>query len=222
MEWSIYWKNIKMKLNRPIFVILLLLCALAASFALPKTKYKSPDILSKLEIPFRFPGWQGKDAGNLFNPNDLRYNFISKIFARIYANQYKENLLFLILDAGNFHNPKVCTRGAGNTITDLPNLELKALNHTFQAQAIYVQKGNEGTLLVYWICINKKLMNWTGQKITQLLYSMFNKEKIGLMVRLDIPARKETLNQARALAQKFVSDISSQIPAEQAEYIFGM
>lgn len=212
-----------MKLNRPTFVILLLLCALAVSFALPKTKYKSPDILSKLDIPFRFSGWQGKDASNLFNPNDLRYNFISEIFARIYANQYKESLLLLILDAGNFHNPKVCSRGAGNTITDLPNLELKALNHTFQAQAIYVQKdNNEGTLLVYWICINKKLVNWTGQKITQLLYSMFNKEKIGLMVRLDINTRKENLNGGYALAQKFVSDISSQISLDQAEYIFGM
>ncbi len=212
-----------MKINRPIFVILLLLCALAVSFALPKTKYKSPDILSKLKIPFRFPGWQGKDAGNLFNPDDLRYNFISEIFARIYANQYKESLLLLILDAGNFHNPKICSRGAGSTITDLSNLELKAINHTFQAQAIYVQKGNnEGTLLVYWICINKKLVNWTGQKITQLLYSMFNKEKIGLMVRLDINTYKENLDAARALAQKFVSDISSQIPAGQAEYIFGI
>lgn len=211
-----------MKLNRPIFAILLLLCALAVSFILPKNKYKSPDILSKLDIPFSFPGWQGKDASNLFNPDDLRYNFISKIFARIYANQYKESLLLLILDAGNFHNPKICSRGAGSTITDLPNLELKTLNHTFQAQAIYIQKGNEGTLLVYWICINKKLVNWTGQKITQLLYSMFNKEKIGLMVRLDIPARKETLDTAYALAQKFVSEISEQIPAKQAEYIFGM
>ncbi len=212
-----------MKINRPIFVILLLLCALAFSFVLPKTKYKSPDILSKLDIPFRFPDWQGKDAGNLFNPDDLRYNFISEIFARIYANQYKESLLFLILDAGNFHNPKICFRGAGSTITDLPNLKLKAINHTFRAQAIYVQKGNnEGTLLIYWICINKKLVNWTGQKITQLLYSMFNKEKIGLMVRLDINTYRENLDATRALAQKFVSEISSQIPVEQAEYIFGM
>lgn len=212
-----------MKLNRQTFVIMLLLCAIAASFALPKAKYKSPDILSKLDIPFRFSGWQGKDAGNLFNPDDLRYNFINKIFARIYANKYKESLLLLILDAGNFHNPKICSRGAGNTITDLPNLEFKTLGHTFQAQAIYVQKGNdEGTLLIYWICINKKIVNWTGQKITQLLYSMFNKEKIGLMVRLDINTRKENLNGAYALAQKFVSDISYQITRGQAEYIFGM
>ncbi len=211
-----------MRVNRQIFAAILLLGAIAASFALPKTKYKSPDILSKLDIPFRFSGWQGKDAGNLFNPAELRSNFISNIFARIYANQDKESLLLLILDAGNFHNPKVCSRGEGNTITDLPNLELRTKDHTFQAQAIYVQKGNDaGTVLIYWICINKKLVNWTGQKIMQLLYSMFNKEKIGLMVRLDINTRKENLNSAYELARKFVSDISSKISPEQAEYIFG-
>lgn len=199
-----------------------MLSAIAVSFGLPKTKYKSPNILSKLDIPFNFPGWNGKNAANLFNPNDLRYNFISDIFARTYVNKYRERLLFLILDAGNFHNPKVCFGSSGHTITELPDLEVKTPTHTFKAHALFTQKGREGTLLVYWICINKKLVDWTGQKLLQLWYSMFNKEKIGLMVRLDIPARKDTLDSSLKLAREFILNISSNIPPDQTEYIFGI
>lgn len=210
-----------MKPNRAIPVIILLLSTLVFSFGLPKPKYQSPDILSKLDIPYRFAGWAGKNASHLLNINDLRYNFISNVFARSYTNTYRENLLLLILDAGNFHNPKVCFGSSGSVITELPGLELETSKGIFKAHALFTQNGREGTLLVYWICINKKITNWTEQKIKQLWYSMFNKQKMGLMVRLDIPARKDTLDSSLKLAKEFILEISSKIPPEQAEYIFG-
>lgn len=208
-------------MKKQLVIIIILTCALAASFALPKVKYKSPQILSKLEIPYKMPGWRGKDIANEINPQDKRYNFIGDVFSRVYFNRYGENLLFLILDAGNFHNPKVCFGSSGSTVKELPDLQLKALNSEFKAHVLYTQKGNDGLLLVYWICIDKKPVDWTEQKIKQLWYSMFNKEKAGLMVRLDIPAREETLDSSLKLAKEFISDISSVIPQDQAEYIFG-
>jgi len=200
---------------------MILICAIAASFGLPKVKYKSPDILSKLEIPQRIAGWRGKDVSQEINLKDERYNFIGEVFARAYFNKYGEKLLFLILDAGNFHNPKVCFGSSGFTLKELPDLKLKVLGRDFKARVLYAQKGQEGQLLIYWICIDRKIVDWTEQKIKQLWYSMFNKEKAGLMARLDIPAREETLDNSLKLAKEFISDISSKIPSEQADYIFG-
>jgi EpsI family protein len=211
-----------MKKIRPLITIIILLLTLAASYALPKVKYTSPDIVSTLEIPFRTGNWRGKDMSHRLNLNDLRYNFISKVFTRGYSNYYGENLLLLILDAGNFHNPKVCFGSSGYKIQDLPDVELKlAGGKQIKAKAIFAGKDNEGFVLIYWITINKKVVDWTQQKILQLWYSLFNKEKVGLMVRLDIPATESTIKDALKNAQSFWEEASSQIPAEQKEYLFG-
>lgn len=206
---------------KPVILILMLLCAIAAGYGLPKVKYTSPQILPKLAIPYIVSGWLGKDIAYQLNPDEQGNNFIAGIFARAYMNQYGEQLLFLILDAGNFHNPQVCLGSAGWTVKELPGLQLKVIGRGLQAHALYAQKGDEGQLLIYWICIDKKVVDWTEQKIKQLWYSLFNKEKVGLMARLDIPAREETLDSALKLAREFLLDISSRIPPEQAEYIFG-
>lgn len=211
-----------MKNTKSIIVVIILLVTLAASYALPKVKYKSPDIVSTLEIPYRTGNWRGKDMSNRINQNDLRYNFISKIFTRGYVNFYGEHLLLLILDAGNFHNPKVCFGSSGYKIKDLPDVELKLTNgKNIKAKAIFADKQNGGYVLIYWITINKKVVDWTQQKILQLWYSMFNKEKVGLMVRLDIPATESTIKEAIKNAQSFWDEASSQIPKEQADYLFG-
>lgn len=208
-------------MKKQIITITILICAITVSFGLPKVKYKSPQILPKLTIPYKMSGWLGKNIANEINPDDKRYNFIGEVFARVYFNKYGEKLLFLILDAGNFHNPKVCFGSSGFALKELPNLRLKVLGRDFNARVLYAQKGHEGQLLIYWICIDKKLVDWTEQKIKQLWYSMFNKERVGLMVRLDIPAHEETLDSSLKLAREFISDISSKIPSEQADYIFG-
>lgn len=210
-----------MNIKRSIFIIILLLCATAVSFGLPKPRYKSPEIISKLDIPYRIFGWNGKDISQKLNLNDLRFNFISEIFIRSYINKYGENLILLILDAGNFHNPKVCLGGSGYTARDLPDTEFRINNRAFKAHTVYFEKGKEGIVVIYWICINKKVVDWTRQKIIQLWYSLFNKEKIGLMVRLEVSASPTGTESAVKTAQRFISEISSKIPAEQAEYIFG-
>jgi EpsI family protein len=200
---------------------ILLAATILASFCLPKVKYTSPDIFSKLDIPLRMENWRGKDISDSLDTRDLRYNFISRVFARVYQNKYGESLLFLILDAGNFHNPKVCFGMSGATIKDMAPLELTAAGHTFKANCIITENKGESTMLVYWICINKKIVNWTEQKLQQLWYSMFNKQKTGLMVRLEIPVSNISLPSRLKLAQEFINDLIAVLPEEQSEYLFG-
>ncbi len=194
---------------------------LLVSFGLPKTKYKSPDILSKLEIPARTENWRSKDISTQLNLGDERYNFISEIYARAYTNYYGETVLWLILDAGNFHNPKVCFGSSGFTIEELPDLEIKLPHRTLKAKMLYTGKPKEGYLLIYWITINKNIVDWTQQKILQLWYALFNKEKIGLMVRFDIPTSRDRIENAQKIAQELLVEVLPQIPPDQAEYIFG-
>ncbi|MFH1238872.1 MAG: exosortase C-terminal domain/associated protein EpsI [bacterium] len=210
-----------MKNYKNLIVLTLIILTAAASFLLPKTKYTSPDILGQLRIPEKFHYWASKDVSAEFNPNDLRYNFISRVFARQYVNKYKQYLTFLILDAGNFHNPKVCYGSSGYKSRDLDIPRIKIKNRALKATAVFFEKPGESCVIVYWITINKKPVDWTGQKLLQLWYSLFNKEKAGLMVRLDIPATPQTVDSALKLAQEFISQIASQIPPDQQDYLFG-
>ncbi|MFA6143090.1 MAG: exosortase C-terminal domain/associated protein EpsI [Candidatus Omnitrophota bacterium] len=208
-------------MKKQIIIIILIIATIVISYALPKVKYTSPNIIPTLDIPSVTREWQGRDVSKELNLRDEKYNFISDVFARNYVNKYGEGLVFLMLDAGNFHNPKVCFGSSGYGIKELDDIELKAAGRTFKAHAVYMYKGNSGSLLVYWIAIDKKLVNWTEQKILQLAYSMFNKEKVGLMVRLDIPTQEGKIENSIELAKDFVEAISQKIPPEQSDYIFG-
>ena len=210
-----------MKNKKQIIVIILILATAAVSFLLPKSKYRSPDILSKLTIPPAFSYWRSQDVSASFNPNDLRYNFISRVFAREYANKYRQRLVFLILDAGNFHNPKVCYGSSGYSSRDLPNPQFTVANRTFKAQAVYFEKPGESQVIIYWICINKKIVDWMGQKWLEFLYAVLNKEKTGLMVRIDIPCTAQTIDSAIKTGQEFISQLASQLPSDQQAYLFG-
>jgi len=211
-----------MKNMRYYIVILLLLVTGFIAYGLPRVKYTGSDMLSKLDIPYRSSGWISKDMSQVLDLRDMRYNFISKVFVRMYMNQYRENLLFLILDAGNFHHPKMCFTGSGASVMELPDKEFQFGSHKVTARVLYSQKPGESQLLVYWICIDKKLTDWTGQKVAQLYYSMFNKQKVGFMMRLDIPCyAPERIESRLKLAQEFLSSIYAEMPHDQREYVFG-
>lgn len=209
-------------MKRNSIIISLLLITITASYATPRNKYRSPEIASKLDIPWRMENWISKNAASQINLTDQRFNFISDIFARIYLNKYGENLLFFVLDAGNFHNPKVCFGGSGFQNKELPQTELTANGRIIKANTVYFDKPGENYVVIYWICINKKQVDWTKQKLIQLWYSLFNKQKIGLMVRIDIPtASEEKIPDSVKLAQDFIKELGAKVPTEQANLIFG-
>ncbi|OQX79320.1 MAG: EpsI family protein [Candidatus Omnitrophica bacterium 4484_70.1] len=210
----------KYKKNQ-IVIIAVLLLTIIYCFIFPKPKYVSPDIIPQLKIPYKISDWRGKDVAEELNLLDNRYNFISDIFARVYINFYGESLLLLILDAGNFHHPKVCFGSSGFKIKELNDTEFNFSNHKFKAHTLYTEKNNESFLIIYWICIDKKIVDWTEQKIKQLFFSLFNKEKVGLMIRLDIPTKENDIEDHLKLAKEFIKHLSQNIPSEQADYLFG-
>jgi len=208
-------------MRKKLIIIFLLIATLAISYATPRSKYKSPNLVNSLDIPLRMQGWVSKNISKQLDLTDQRFNFVSDIFARLYSNAYRENLLFLILDAGNFHNPKVCFGTSGYKVKELPDTEFNANGHKFKAETVYFESSKDSYVVIYWICINKKQVNWTEQKLVQLWYSLFNKEKIGLMGRIDIATKEAKIPDAIKLAQGFISQISLQIPPEETEYLFG-
>jgi EpsI family protein len=211
-------------MRRPLVLIILLIATMVISFALPKWKYKGADTLSKVNIPVSMTGWQSADvSGNMKSKmkDQEVYNFVGDVFARVYGNFLGEQLLLLVLDAGNFHNPKVCYGSSGYKIVELDDIEIDAGGKKLKAHALSMEKGDEGLTMVYWICIDKKIVGWTEQKVLELWASIMQKKKAGLMVRLDIPTRKGGKDTALRLAKDFVKDLSRNLSSEQSEYLFG-
>ena len=214
-----------MRNTKNLIVIILLTCVIFLSFAMPQAEYAGTGYISKLKIPDSFSGWTGKDIRQevgLGNINSATYNFVSGAFASRYINPDKGSLLFIILDAGNFHHPKVCFTGAGFEIKDLPDTEFRLGNRTLKAHALYTSKERLHTLSLYWIVIDKNVAHeWIEQKLKQLFFSLFGKKRVGLMVRVDIPATEDTIDEAMVLAKEFINEISRNLQPEDADYILG-
>src|SRR4030067_125439 len=120
----------------------------------------------------------------------------------------------------SFAFPKAKYAGAGFTVKELKDAEFHTLNSTFKAHTLYTEKGGQGFLSFYWIIIDKKIAHeWIEQKIKQLYFSLFNKKRVGLMVRIDIPVKKDNIKDAIILAKQFVNDLSEALPPEEADYI---
>ncbi|HNQ50150.1 MAG TPA: EpsI family protein [Candidatus Omnitrophota bacterium] len=211
-----------MKNLKQIFVVAVIGIAILIAFALPKPKYQGLNILKQINIPTEFGQWSGKDVAQDLNINDDRYKFISDIFARTYTNKEGASLLFLILDAGNFHNPKVCFGSSGYTIKELSDETIEIGARTFRTTTLYTQKPGEGYVLMYWLCIDKQITGWTGQKAKEFFSSLIGKKKAGLMVRLDIPSSEQTTSGAIALGKQFIADLSKTLSPQDLEYIFGI
>jgi EpsI family protein len=209
--------------NRNYIISLIFLLALAAIYGIPRPKYHGTNVLQELDVPLSFGAWHGQDNPDEAQPLDDKFNFINTLISRTYTGPQGETLDLMILDAGNFHNPKICMGGAGYIARDLPDLGV-----TFPVEGkkrdfteVYFTKDNEGDLVIYWIVINKKQVNWTQQKFQEFFYSIFNKKKVGLMVRLDIAAKDNDTAGAEAIAQDFIRSLSSKLTLGQRDIIFG-
>ena len=198
-----------------------LIITIALAFGIPKTKYQGTDIIASLNLPQTIPGWNSEDISNEIDLGGKKMNFLGHALAREYDKDNGPLLYLFILDANNFHHPKACIGGAGFDSQDLQDIKFKLPNHTWKAKAIYFQKQNEGFLTIYWICINKKQVDWTGQKLIQLWDSLYSKKKPGVMVRIDITATSDQIEQASQTIQELLTDLATQIPPEQQDYLFG-
>lgn len=212
------------KLNFVIIGLFLVLCVCVVYF-LPRAKYEGKAITAEIldSIPVNSGKWQGNDIKDIGdNLENEVYNFISRIFARQYAHtDNPEQFVFLVvLDAGNFHYPKICFRGAGFETEELPPRALVLEQGEIQAHLMLSKKKNEQLLSIYWICIDKEIVpTWAQQKVKQLYYSLFNKKRVGLMMRVDIPVTENIDNSVKT-AETFLNELYQATPSQYREYIF--
>ena len=216
--------DVRTKLNLALVSLFLVFCVSVVYF-LPRAKYTGKAITAEVleSIPMNGQKWQGRDIGD--TGNNLKgevYNFISRIFARQYVNSSNpgQYVFLVVLDAGNFHYPKVCFKGAGFKAEELPRRELNLQSGKLKVHLMLSKRKNEQLLSVYWICIDKKIVpTWAEQKLKQLYYSLFNKERVGLMVRVDIPVAGN-IDDSVEVAGNFLNDLYQAIPHRYRDYIF--
>lgn len=205
--------------KRLLIVSSLLALVIVLSFVLPRHKYTSSGEFA-LTMP-TMPGWAFQNISNSVDLQDERFNFVSKLDAYEFRSRLGEQLTFLLLDAGNFHNPQTCFLASGRTVEDLPDIPFRLKDHPFNARAMFAGKDGEGFLIIYWITIDKKIVNWTEQKVKQFFFSLFAQKTTSLMMRVDIPMSRKNLNPSISLAREFLEALDTSLPQEKADYILG-
>ena len=120
--------DIRTKLNLVIAGLFLVFCVSVVYF-LPRAKYTGKAITAKVleSIPINSQKWQGKETKDIGdNLEGEVYSFISRIFVRqyVYTANPEQYVFLVVLDAGNFHYPKVCFKGAGFDSEELPPREI--------------------------------------------------------------------------------------------------
>lgn len=198
----------------------LLMSAIISYFCLPMAKYAGQDIIPQLNIPLKVNHWHGRGVEQEWMEG-REYNFIGQILHREYVNMDGQSLYLLVLEGGNFHNPKVCSYGAGFKVQELNDYEFRISDRVFKAHSLYLEHVTGGFLTIYWICVDKDIADWTGHKARQLWYSLINKKRASLMLRLDIPCKKDHMDAGFRLADKFMTDLCQTIAPDHMDYIFG-
>ena len=207
--------------QKPLVVISLLIITMALAYGLPRPKYQSTDILKTITLPDRAGNWRGEDIKQQLNLGQAQYFYIDDIKTKKYVNAQGITIYFTLLDAGNFHHPKLCFSGAGYTPEDLPDTVFDSSNARFPAPTIFFKKKGEDTLVMYWLCINQQRVDWAGQKLKEFWFTLWGKKKTGFTIRLDIPVSEDNIKPAVMAAQDLVKTLSRNLPKSEAEYIFG-
>ncbi|GBE16484.1 hypothetical protein BMS3Abin15_00301 [bacterium BMS3Abin15] len=214
-----------MKNNRKAYIVIfLLITAIIIIHTVPQVQYTGTNFISKIKFPEKFAEWKGRDISDVLDINleEAQFNFINDAVAYNYIDSHGNNLIFIVLDAGNFHNPKVCFTSSGYELKDLEDTDIPLIDRTIKAHTLLTEKNGKSTLSFYWIVIDKNIADdWIEQKFKQLYFSILNKNMIGLMVRLDIPLQGRKVEDAIALGKQFYYDLQQSIEPQHVDYLFG-
>ncbi len=205
-------------------VIIILLSCIITAYAMPRAQYKGTGFISGIDIPYKMNNWTGRDITDQLNLDfDKNWNkFISEAKIIEYISKSGQKATMIILDAGNFHHPNVCFTASGYTIKELKDQELNVSGRKIKAHTLFTEKGKIKNISIYWIIIDKNIVHeWIEQKIKQLYFSLFNRERVGLMVRFDIPTDENNIQGSIDIAQQFISELSQAIQPKYADYICG-
>jgi EpsI family protein len=210
--------NMKIKY---LIVISILIVAGVLTYAVPKPpRYQGTGILKSINLPSNIGQWTSQPmADNTINLNAKYTAYINDYKTIKYVHSNGAVIYLSVLDAGNFHNPRLCFTGSGYEAEEMPDTILGT--NKVPASTIFFKKNTQSILLLYWMTINQKRVDWTKQKMQQLWYSLINKQRVGLIVRLDIPSEESSLKIMQELAIDLTNQLASSLSAQESSYVFG-
>jgi EpsI family protein len=165
--------------------------------------------------------WKGEEVKQQLNLGKGLYAYLGDYQMMRYTNSTGSRVFITLLDAGNFHHPKLCFSGSGYEPKELPDTMIETNNAKFAVPTIFFKKPHEHTLVMYWMSVNKQRVNWTEQKAKEFFYSLIGKKKTGLITRVDILTPESKIKTAVETAQSLLKALEENMGPEQAEYIFG-
>ena len=205
-----------------LIIIAILSITIAASFGFPQKKYQSFDIIEYLDIPLSFNDWSGRVVINKQKTLGKKFNFINKSKQFYFWKKDGSEVYFSLLNAGNFHNPKVCYTGIGYKPQYDGTYNVKLTNSSvLQFDTYLMLKENNNFLTTYWMCIDGKKVNWLSQKLNELICSLTGRKSINLLTRIDIPTDPDNTNNALTLTKKFIHNLYETLDQDKKVYIFG-
>lgn len=208
--------------NKTLIAIILSVVTFSISYSTPpKLKYASTNVLKKIDLPMTAGDWRGENVDLKLALGEGLLAYIGDIIMRKYINSKKQSVYILMMDAGNFHHPKLCFSGSGYTAEDLQDTLLKLPYTEFKASTVYFKKEKADTLSVYWMTIESQRVGWTGQKVKEFFYSLTGKKRTGIITRFDVYTPESRVNSSLVAVKDLVTALSSNMSREQAELIFG-
>lgn len=213
-------------MNKHLFTSILLVLTLAASLLSGKAQFKSIDVVSQLNIPLHFNRWQGQNAPNAYQTESQKPDFIAKTLLLYYWIPDEANLSLLLINAGNFHNPRTCYTGSGYTPKEYANLEIElSKNVALKGESYIMQKSEtEAFFTTYWMIVDGRRVDWLEQKFKEFFFALINKRRANLMVRIDVPlyeVNQEVFKWAENVTRLFIQDLYKASDTQDKYYIFG-
>ncbi|MBC8414332.1 MAG: exosortase-associated EpsI family protein [Nitrospira sp.] len=214
-----------MKFLNYYIVILILVFGITVDLAIPAAEYSGNTYIPRNKIPSSFADWRGKDMSHalfldISNVDALAY---TRSFAYEYVNSSGQEIILVISHAGSYHYPKVCLSESGYVMHDLEDEEIVMHNRKLKTSVIYTENYGDDFISLYWVTMNKEvIINWTDIKLKQLYYSIFDKDLVGFIVRVDVPADRSDIVESIAIAKQFITELNTSINNEFSDYILGI
>ncbi len=199
----------------------LLIATMALCFGSTHKKYQGTNVLKTLSLPLDIGNWKGQEVKQQLNLGEGSLAYLGDYQMIKYTNSTHDQIFITLLDAGNFHNPKLCFSTSGYLPMEMPDTEFEISKKKFTAQTIFFRKKNSDTLVMYWLIVDQQQLSWIGQKSKDLFYALLGKKRVGLIIRLDILTSKSDIKRSVAAAQDFIKNLDIGLNMEQSKIIFG-
>lgn len=208
--------------NRIILAILLVVISLSWIYVFKKNQtYQAAGIFQKLDLPRQIDGWNGQEVKQDLQLGQGLFSYIGAYQMLKYKHQDGRIIFVTLMDAGNFHHPKLCFKGSGYVAQEHANTLLNLQHKTMSVETTFFKKPRENTLVIYWLTVNQHHVNWTEQKAWDLLFRLLGKKREGLIVRIDVLTGSQGVNQSIEAVKDFTRSLSEHVDENTRLYLFG-